>query len=229
MAPDRVSQASKSSWRQAAQANSLRRRTVELTFSASGSWLGWPYVPGYHEKEQSGLKEIKCGQTQEWFMDSKAGQWKGNRHISDMAANAEILGAGLCAPPAEEATGNGLPLAAALAPWWKVWLPHWMALLPAPCLVGFVLLWDIQCLYWEKRKICEKVYRNTPHSTTLNLGGILTMTPLWPFLVLATAYRKGFPYWNPTASPAMGCWRTAAAGSQTPPPYSLTLCQDPKC
>lgn len=54
LAPDRVSQASKSSWRQAAQANSPRRRTVELKFSASGSWLGWPHVPGYHEKEQSG-------------------------------------------------------------------------------------------------------------------------------------------------------------------------------
>lgn len=153
-------------------------------------------------------------------MDGKAGNGKGNKHISDMAGKAEILGAGLCAPPAEETTGNGLPLAAALAPWWKVWLPHWKALLPAPSLVGFVLLWDIQCLYGEKRKICEKVCRNTPHSATLNLGGILTMAPLWPFLVSATAYRNGFPHWNPTASPVTGCRRTAAAGSQTPPPYS---------
>lgn len=41
LAPDRVSQASKSSWRQAAQANSPRRRTLELKFSASNpGWAG---------------------------------------------------------------------------------------------------------------------------------------------------------------------------------------------
>lgn len=64
--------------------------------------------------------------------------------------------------------------------------------------------------------MCEKVCRNTAHTTTLNLGGGLTLLPLVLLApqpqALASAYIIGFPHLNDTASPAV-CWRTNAASS----------------
>lgn len=58
LAPDRVSQASKSSWRQAAQANSPRRRTAELEALCIRILAGWP---GVHHTSQATSGEEPFG------------------------------------------------------------------------------------------------------------------------------------------------------------------------